>query len=595
MNFIAEFHEFIEKNNLHRRNVKSLEHLMKNFLNLAQLPHCFDVEMIMGEIFTALIKNLRYAMQQYLDSDEDIDLFYVIESLNQFREIVSAYIIDMIHSDKLFIEGQTLTHQSVGSATKLLFAYNSILLDLMNAMRTSEKDEAVSEFKILVTSGGCDRTNVRDIFSCLGNHAECPKILVATIPEISLYDIKGTMFRLFHECMHFCGKRHRKERLVYLIAAIGKFVSYNMSVLLYDEESFELYFSEISIYFPKDGTRLEEIRREIYEIYQKNSQKFCRSICQLIIEDGYFSDYINTRTDEISYYFCNLERDLFNQQEIAKIFLSDLSKEGTLGNKMYHCLSDCQMEFFEEMSSYAKKHNIFYTGFDSYIQHRQYLRSKGRMDSKIESFLNEYLQEFMQRFSDGNSSQISDARDIIKYEELIETLSGAFKEGFADCFAIKALKMDWIDFLLAFIYEEWDIELALPDYLLNIMRIGADLSVVYKIKERLSSDQETLIWERVKQWEDQGYQYQNVGLLIERINSILENYSKLKTCGLTEELEEYLILCIQDKEFPDCSELTQFYNICGFYSETDHIYKMMEYLTCKWEGLRNADKTVTIR
>lgn len=594
-NFIAEFHEFIENNNLHRRNVKSLEHLMKNFLNLAQLPHCFDVERIMGQIFTALIQNLRYAMQQYFNEDEEIDLFYVIESLNQFREIVSVYMTDMIHSDKLFIEGQTLTHQSVGSATKLLFAYNSILLDLMNAMRASEKDEAVSEFKILVTSGGCDRTNVRDIFSCLGNHAECPKILVATIPEISLYDIKGTMFRLFHECMHFCGKRHRKERLGYLIAAIGKFVSNNMMVLLYNEESFELYFSEISIYFSKDDARLEQARSEIYEIYQQNSQKFCQNICRLIVNDDYFSEYISKTTDELSYYFCNLEKTLLNQQEIAKMFLSDLSKEDTLGNKMYRCLSDCQMEFFKEMSSYAKKHNIFYTGFDSYIQHKQYLCSKGRMESEIECFLNEYLQEFMQRFSDGSPSQISNAEDIIKCDELIETLSGAFKEGFADCFAIKALNMDCIDFLLAFIYEEWDIELALPDYLLNIMRIGADLSVMYNIKQNLSSDQKTQIFERVKQWENQGYKYQNVRLLVDRVNSILESYSELETCGLTEELEEYLRLCIQDKDFPDCSELSEFYRTCDFYSETDHIYQMMGYLTYKWEGLSYGDRAVTIR
>lgn len=587
--FIKEFDEFIDENNLHKRLLKSLEQLMKNYLNLAQLQHCFDVEIIIGEIFDALINNLRYVMKNYPNKNEEIDLSRVIESLNEFREIMRVYITDMIHSDKLFIEGQTLTHPSVGSATKLLFAYNSMMTDLMNRMRDSEKAEAVSEFRLLVTSGGCDRTNVRDVFNCLGNHRECPKILIATIPEISLYDIKGTTFRLFHECMHFCGKRHRKERLEFLWNAIGNFISYNIVTLLYSQESFELYFSEISTYFANNLSELQRVKDEVYVIYEQSSENLRHGIYQLIVQDSYILEYLRDNGDELSCYLSSLEAGLLSAQEISKLFLSDFSKKDTLCNNMYECLSNGQMEFFEKMSSYARSKKIYYTGFDSYIQHKNYLKDKGRQESEIICFLNEYFQEFMQQLSNGELSKINNSEDIIKYDELVEALGGSLKEGFADCFAIKVLKMHYVDFLLGFIYEEWNMELALPDYLLNIMRIGADLSVMYGIEEILSEEQEKEIRDKVKHWEEQGYQYQNVAQLINRTNSILSDYHRLKMNGLTGEIEDYLKMCVEDNAFPECTDFANFHINCDFNVEQD-VYQVMEYLTCKWEGLKNANR-----
>lgn len=589
LEFIPIFEKFIDINNLHKRLLKSLEQMMKNYLNLAQLLHSFEVEVVIGQIFKALIQNLRYVINEYCKENSEI-LLGVIGSLNKFRDIISVYLTDMAHSDKLFIEGQTLTHPSIGSAAKLLFAYNNMLLKLMNRMRCSEQEEALSEFRILVTSGGCDRTNVRDLFNYLGNKIECPKILIATIPEISLYDIKGTTFRLFHECMHFCGKRHRKERYHFFLRSIVNYITYNISTLIYNNDNFELYFREISTYFAGNLVTMERARNELNEIYMRNFQNLLKNMSLCILKDRYFCKY---GTEELDYYFKNLENNLFCIEKITELFLSDIMENGTLGNRLYHCLNDSQMVLFKELSDYAREHGILYTGFDSYIQHKKYLEQKGLMESEIVCFLHEYLGLFLQRLHNGSLTKIDNAGDVIRYEELFESVSGAFKESFADCFSMKALDMEYVDFLLSFIYEEWDMELALPDYLLNIMRIGADLSVMYHIEGELSQAQENRIIDRVEYWKTQGYEYRNVDQLIERINSILSDYSDLKTSGLTGELEDYLRLCIEDKDFPVCDELIQFYKACDFTKEED-LLMVMEYLTCEWEGLRDGSKEIVV-
>ena len=60
---------------------------------------------------------------------------------------------------------------------------------------------------------------------------EDQSLIIIKITEMSLYDVKGTMFRLLHECMHVCGERKRKIRLealleCYAIASADMFCKY---------------------------------------------------------------------------------------------------------------------------------------------------------------------------------------------------------------------------------------------------------------------------------------------------------------------------------------------------------------------------------
>ena len=59
------------------------------------------------------------------------------------------------------------------------------------------------------------------------------------------------------------------------------------------------------------------------------------------------------------------------------------------------------------------------------------------------------------------------------------------------------------------------------------------------------------------------------------------------------EIENYLKLCIDDKDFPICEELIQFYQACDF-TKGEDLYMVMEYLTCEWEGLRDGSKEVVV-
>lgn len=58
-------------------------------------------------------------------------------------------------------------------------------------------------------------------------HKKCSLIIIS-IPEMSLYDFRGTMFRLLHECCHFCGERKRAERQT----AFLKSLSANSAVII---------------------------------------------------------------------------------------------------------------------------------------------------------------------------------------------------------------------------------------------------------------------------------------------------------------------------------------------------------------------------
>ena len=588
--FIRKFNLFIQSNNLHKRNLKSLEQVMKNYLNLVQLLHSFDVEVIVGQIFDALIKNLDYVMDLYQNDSEQIDLLAVMESLNEFNEIMRVYITDMAHSDKLFIEGQTLTHPSAGSATKLLFAYNGMMRKLMNIMRTSEKEKALSDFTILVTSGGRDRTNVKDLFSHLGNHKECPKILIATIPEISIYDVKGTAFRLFHECMHFCGKRHRRERYTSLLNTMGRFLAHNIVELLYDDDKLKMYFSEIAIFFDKNCQERTIAEKEVNDIYERNANNLRMDLRRTIVSNQYF-DF--TGREEIDYYFSRLESELFELDKISEVFLSDIYEKDTLRNNIYSCIKNSQIVLFKALSAYAKNRKINYTVYDSYIKQFEYFNQKNLMDEVTVSFLREYFELFTHGYCDGKITRICDPGYVWRYEELYEAVSGVLKEGFADCFAMKALQMDFADFLLSFIYEEWEIDLALPNYLLNIMRIGADLFVTYEIEGSLDESQNEKIISRAEYWKTQGYEYQNIDKLVERVNTILVNYQELRRSGLTSDIEKYLYLCIKDIDFPICNELVNFYRNCGF-NNKEKVYEMMNYMIYEWKGLKDENREPVI-
>ena len=139
-------------------------------------------------------------------------------ALGLFRKYVGDYLSDMRRSDRSLIEGHTLVHQSIGSSTKLLLFYNRFVSEVAEKLVESEEDSKEQKYVFLVTSGGSDVTAAHDLFSHLDPTLEGKEdIIVLTIPEMSLYDIRGTMFRLLHECLHFAERENARRDMSWLL------------------------------------------------------------------------------------------------------------------------------------------------------------------------------------------------------------------------------------------------------------------------------------------------------------------------------------------------------------------------------------------
>ena len=187
-----------------------------------------------------MVCNMKRTMKMLAEA-EDIEVKEILverllSAVGIFRENIGDYLADMQRSDRSFIEGQSLSHPSIGSATKLLFFYNQYINETAQMlMETKSGGNAGQEetYTFVIMSGGCDVTTASDIFSYMDPaDEEGHSLIIITVPEMSLYDIKGTMFRILHECLHFCGERKREERFGHLIRSFSSYSAWVLSLSL---------------------------------------------------------------------------------------------------------------------------------------------------------------------------------------------------------------------------------------------------------------------------------------------------------------------------------------------------------------------------
>lgn len=217
-----ELKGFVQDQNMPERIVYGIQIVMKRFLELIQSGHCFDVEKIIGDAFLSLEKCTEQNIKDLRNAGSQEDVQQLFDALNCFREIIGNYLADMQRSDSLSLEGRSLSHPSIGSATKLLLFYNGYI----NTLKEILCGEKGNNFCFVVTSGGTDRTKVIDVFSHLTPTIEdVNSLLIVTMPELSLYTIRESLFHIFHEVLHFCGERKRKDRAKYVIEAVSGYTA----------------------------------------------------------------------------------------------------------------------------------------------------------------------------------------------------------------------------------------------------------------------------------------------------------------------------------------------------------------------------------
>lgn len=166
------------------------------------------------------------------------------DTLSDFETLVGGFVADLSRSDCFSMEKERYNHPSVASATALILAYTRWQNEFAARFAAEDSGNA-NRYIFLVTSGGCELTGSSHLFAYLSPfipYSENDSFPVVTqMAEVGLYDCSGTIMRMAHECMHFCGNRRRAERVKRVLETIARSLAVDMSRVLFHREDWELF------------------------------------------------------------------------------------------------------------------------------------------------------------------------------------------------------------------------------------------------------------------------------------------------------------------------------------------------------------------
>lgn len=589
--FLEKFEEVSEKEHLPRRLFESVVQIMKLYRILAEPKHGFEVKAIVNKAIRSFIENMNIAIKLLEEDKKEINRGKLIKDIEKavtiFRSHIVTYLNDLHRSERSFIEGRTMTHPSIGASTKLLFSYNKFINKLAEKNRSDE-----GAYSFIVVSGDCDQTKMHELFHFLDvwdkkyNH-----LFVVTIPEISLFDIKGTILRLSHECFHCLGNRQRKERTYYAMYAWAAYIAETISDELFNKTYYRLdTFSLVDdkavfgcIKEQRDSfcnAIKDSLEKEIQDMYNDDSleeddKNFYSSFCvDLIIRKlgAYF--VLTPQIAPSVIYEDILKVYLESQYKILKTILEnyDNTRSPARGNLSKGTLRQSFSKigyYIHDINSAVKPEdainiwsmetiytNSFINCFSSIVGTRRTIYAESLLPQK-----NKENKRIGSKFYQA-------------LEKFPSTVVQVMSECFSDYQAFLALNVTFEQFLVAFIYETRDVGKAMPSSLVNVLRIGIDLDMLFNISTAQAFDEvkKEQIRRAVQQYKDKGFQIDvETEEYIQRIEEILEKYQSLKYIGNV--VKDYL-----KHSKPSDDKNKEFKNFYHSLGEVDILPKVYEFL-----------------
>lgn len=604
-NLIDRLKMFFRQRSMPERTINGLQIVMKAYLNLIQFSHCFDIERVIGRAFEAVISNVEMTigLVEKLQEDrkneeneykakelEELSVWYseqMMDALVIFRERIEIFLSDLRRSDRLFIEGQSLFHPSIGSATKLLFFYNRYINDTAESLRDENDQERNNGYTFVVTSGGCDRTTAYDLFSYIDpDEKSVHSLIIISIPEKSLYDFRGTMFRLLHECFHFCGERKRRERLKALLESLSENIALIIGKGL--GGSFREQFDKI--YNSIEKSVSEDDRKEIKSKEQNIFKEEINGLIKKLADEIYrrLVENIMTCSDDKIFYGRNMYRET---EDILKryIFASDeIGDENSFLRYTYHEFMKCHKASAERLIKYFKDKDILFSGADVWKEISDQNQKK-EQENVFEWGEVKLIQVVFRNFVENtifDKNIVDIAEDeCVTMADVFANLENVFNECYADCMAARILQLPLEDFVLCFIYERRDCEIAFPDPL----RVAMEMSVLYGLVGKLGDDNCCKIKKKMGHWEERGFSYQKHDGYIEevcdQIDRLLKGYGG-ESCEYVgmESIEKYLWECLEfydEKSFESVAEMSRLADMAS----SEDIYQLLEEIHNTWKGL----------
>lgn len=588
---IFKLKEFVTKNRYPERIVYGLQIIMKRFLQMVQSGHCFDMEYIIGAAFDNLIKCLEQSMDIAGMQDEDEKYALIegmFEALNMFRDMIGDYLADMQRSDSLFLEGRSLSHPSIGSATKLLFFYNGYI-DSVKEILCSEKEK--NRYKFVVTSGGTDETRSIDLFAYLdpADEKTCPIILM-TVPEVSLYDVKSSLFRVLHEMLHFCGKRERKSRMMFVIDAVCGYTAEAFGGFMKAEQQ-ELYRSILAPLFSyimpdKKENVKAEIKRAITDQTDKLKAELKHNIKDKIIAE------IPGSWSEKEYFGREIYATLYTIMEEKVFDAKGESKKLEL--LIYNDFMEYQYELAKEIEKILQNNNILYSNV-SLLRSNLKIMKRESADADKEDFMDKdkefikyiiafYLGKDVHEY---NENIVIDDEDAwFDLDQILMILQYLFKECYADCMAGKVLNLRPEHFVFSFLTEARNERNAFVSDNKSECRILIDLKYLYEIEDKFTDEVKCQLNTYAGRMKKRGLEYIEVESLISRLQEIIDTKDeKERITALTEPVMAYLRQCEEEWKKQGGFEKFESIQEMNIYSEmetADDIYGFLQSVADKW-------------
>lgn len=506
---LKTYKDFQTEYHLSGRIVCGWNELINLYQESTMYPYTFDIKKVMGDSISTTLHCIEKSINYIYDLDNLNDVFYLMQTVNDFeyaasslRNYFSEYLKSISFSDLHLMDGSHLPHTAGVFTTKFLFAYYQIVRQYTNFIINNDIETSENtHYSFLVISGNCDETVIIDHFNFLNAEFDPNEELldevkpfVIKISEKSLYSIQATMFHLFHECMHNCGNRIRKERAVFVTEFVCRLISDTIADFTFFSKNKILNITSAA---QLTIANLDDFKKEIEELRSNYVKKIGNKILELLkprIVDSF------NGIDSKSYILDSISDKIFT--EIMNVISLNQTDKNNFFCDVYNIVLNTEIEFFETI-----KKNFFselYTNVDTIISTLRFYKSNTKdeyADKDLFQLLAGVINALVDNeiifnsidFNIDTSDEIKNILYKIRNENnvyvLVDLASTVFKECYADATAIQSLCVSFEEYIISFILDNENPYAVFHDDSLNSIRIGTILKNCFLIKSAFDLEQ----------------------------------------------------------------------------------------------------------
>lgn len=584
---LSVYQNLLEKTHRHMRQLSALYEQVTAIENICGECHNKSLQAIMNEwipAFTDCLNECISIMEEEVVNDINAPKSsiwrYTEDALDRFIDQVGSFLSDLSRSDCFFMESERYNHPSVSSATALLIAYNRWQNNFSKAV-TSEAKTVNATYSFLVRSGGCDSTNTNNLFwflspkvICAGNPPQ--NIIQENLPlithmsEMSLFDCGGTVFRMAHECMHYCGDRERIARAEYLIQFISWYYGRILAEALFNKDALlsrtilqlkqDFLLDDAQLLTELENcwhTRWKELAKKIAEEISAQLMQTLRAECGSWDETHYISYHLrNWMMNKLSLLFSSYT--FTKGEESLRVGSVTQWHFNQLATTMYYSQLETTILFYDDCDKTIQKYDKMYKFFALERRRLTSLKRKANSNQKETVLNDKVLEQWIplvlsqllmdEAYNAGDNYQVVKMRRSSLGEFLEDVVFDCFSESFADIEACMRLDASISDYLLGFVFENWDLNTALAKIPPFIYRIPAVLRTCFSgmlndDKLSLNKEARNQLNTSIEHLRSHGLpQYRINGAdLADRVDVLLKEYSKYEWEATS--LEDYLKLC----------------------------------------------------